>query len=90
MTVKDAIRIVRAHVRKHPNDAVEVIGWIAGDAGLDIWLPTSDAGADVGALGDLLHSRLHDLTVDDHEAAKSSGEAVKGHIGAVLDVAPCG
>ncbi len=62
----NAIRIIRAHARNHPDDTAMLIEQLAQDGNLHVWLPIGDLWADVGSLHHILIELLVELAKDDH------------------------
>ncbi len=64
--IQEAIGIVRAHARNHPDDMAVLIEQLAQDAGFHVWLPVGDCWSDVESLRYELRELLIELAKDDH------------------------
>jgi ParB-like chromosome segregation protein Spo0J len=71
VAVNDAIRVVRQHLRKHPDDAAKVIDQLCQDAGLDMWLPSGKAREDIDDLSGRVRDLVSVLVGDDYEDANT-------------------
>lgn len=82
--LRDAIGIVRAHARNHPDDTAILIERLAQDGNLHVWLPIGDLWSDVESLRHILIELLVELANDDHTETTRWVEALAEQIKALV------